>query len=434
VEVSVNQDDASAAEQDWAPRWGWKQVLTGPDGSFEIGALAAGAAELRAFLRPVGEARTTVELVAGETHTWLAVVQPARVIEGIVVDERGDPAAGLHVSASFSAADQEKEYLQSATTALDGAFRLTGATRERYTLRVCEPDSDLPATLVLRDVTPNAKALEIVFGDERCATGRFTARIRDHEGRPFVADSIRIERVEADNTRSHGGQRSRCMDGRLETGRLPPGVYRLGVRNTDAGATLGTFELAAGETRDLGELVVPIPGRIELEVRDAAGQRLAEGGFTALCESTGMGAGITLRDGRGSAERLQPGTYVVVSDGYASPLAQQRVEVRSSETSRVVLELPAALTRWIEFPTMEGDGHVEFEVAWTCNGREVCRRRGSGLVGGAVQRPLPMRVPPGRHAVTLTLPDGRSATTTFDVNESTTAPELAILLRSPMDG
>jgi hypothetical protein len=143
VEVSVNQDDASAAEQDWAPRWGWKQVLTGPDGSFEIGALAAGAAELRAFLRPVGEARTTVELVAGETHTWLAVVQPARVIEGIVVDERGDPAAGLHVSASFSAADQEKEYLQSATTALDGAFRLTGATRERYTLRVCEPDSDL---------------------------------------------------------------------------------------------------------------------------------------------------------------------------------------------------------------------------------------------------------------------------------------------------
>lgn len=82
---------------------------------------------------------------------------------------------------------------------------------------------------------------------------------------------------------------------------------------------------------------------------------------------------------------------------------------------------------------MEGEGYVELEVVWSCDGRELYRRMGSGLVGGVVQRPLPTRLPPGPHEVTLTLPDGRSAQTTFEVDENSTSPELAVWLRSPID-
>ena len=404
-----------------APQWAQASAWSDSSGAFELHALRATTVELVAELRRTGEARETVALVAGQTFAWNPVLRQARDIVGVVVDEHV-ALQGFQVSAS--AEDGERQFLGGVVTDSDGAFRLKGASRASYTLRVSDPHADVDTSLLVEGVTPG-EDLEVVYPCANRASARIVGQLKDSDGTPCEPESIHLER---EGGMFSGGSQSKCVGGRLETGLLPPGSYVLTFfRGEGARWTIGPFVLAAGQVRDLGEFVCPAPGRLEVELRDASGAALASARVVAHLEtSSASGSGlIEVRDGRGTCESLQPGFYSVAPFGGGLPMMRTSVEIRSGETAHATLAVPVSYPRWFRYPPVaERDVHME----WRCDG--VVLSRGRWGIGEGSE-PLAMPLAAGHYEALMTLRDGRSATTEFEVSAATTGEEQAVVLNRP---
>jgi RNA polymerase sigma factor (sigma-70 family) len=416
------------------PDWSWGKTWTISDGSFAVEALRPGLAEVRASVRGLGETRATLVLVAGETTTWEAEVLAGDVLAGSVVDERGEPIAGLEVSAACEDAILNPHRLVATSTDEGGRFRFGDAACARYTLHVGVKDSDLHAPLERRAVPAGTEALVIVLPASHRPSARLIGRLVAADGAPFTAESVRLMRTDANGAWRSGGSRSSCAEGRLETGLLPPGAYTVTVQGADPGAwTVGTFELAAGEVRDIGEHVRPEMGRLELELVDAAGASVPSGRFSMRGESDEMGMLLEFHGGRCVREGVQPGAYVLRSFGRELPMISMRLDVRAGETTRATVAFPVAFERWVQFPELRQTNVLECLHTWTCDGEELARGRWTFRALPEPQPPRKLLLPPGRHAVTFTGDDGRSETTTFDVSAATASPDLVVTIRAPFE-
>ncbi|HEX6882962.1 MAG TPA: sigma-70 family RNA polymerase sigma factor [Planctomycetota bacterium] len=415
---------------DYGPGWSEAQSWSATDGSFRLERVPPGPTVLLARGQD-GEARAEVELVAGEARRWDARLESGGEIAGMVVDEAGTPLAGLEVFASAGDEGEARSNLRAETDAA-GEFRLGGAVRERYLLRVREPKALLDAPLYHDGVAPGTEALELVFPERNRASARFEGRLLDAEGAPFPLERLELRRIEPDSTLRTGSHRPRTTDGRFTTELVPAGRYVLATSSPAAGRwTIGTFELAAGEVRDIGTHACPAPGRIACEVLDVDGAPLLEGEVWALGDDSEMGYSARIVDGRGTTGPVPPGVYWIGFEGYEQPLVRNRVEVRAGEVAHTVLRLPRALPRWIQTPAAPGRSFLRFVWEWRREG-ELVNRHGS-VIGPGPQRPLEMWLVPGRYEVVFTLEDGRSTTTSFEVSPATTGPESAVILRSPLD-
>jgi hypothetical protein len=409
-----------------APAWARGETWTRSDGSFRLERLHAGAVTLFAQ-KDTSESRVDRELRPGEEQRWDAVLRSGRDIEGVVIGEDGLAVPGVRVGAS-SEAIPPTHHLRGCTTDSDGWFRLQEATREAYSLRL-SMDSDLDAAIEIDGVAPGSEPLEIVFPDRCRPSARFTGRLLDPRGAALTPDFIRIRRLEPDSRESTGGSRTRCEDGRFETGLLPPGSYRLTFTAAATGDwSVGPFDLVADEVHDLGTLQSSEPGVIQCRVLDASGASLAEGEIFA---TRGHDFGRSTKVVLGSArfEDLASGTYWVGFRGYGEPLIRVPVELHAGTTSEVVLRWPATLSRWIQVPEAPAHRFVVCAIDWRRDGVLVAHEDVG--IGPGRQRPLEMQLEPGHYEVVITLENGRSATTSFEVDATTTGQDQAIVLRSP---
>lgn len=170
--------------------------------------------------------------------------------------------------------------------------------------------------------------------------------------------------------------------------------------------------------------------RVRCEVLDFEGAPLLEGEAGVFSDEAEFGQTVKILDGRGSSGPL-PGVYWVGFGGYGRPLVRERVEVRSGETAHATIRLVPALPRWIQTPAAPPDSRLRFTWEWRRDG--VLVNRHGSTVGHGPQRPLEFLLVPGHYEVTFLLEDGRSATTSFVVDETTTGLESAVVLRSPLD-
>lgn len=414
-----------------APSWGEATCWTRTDGSFELGGLQPGPVDLRASMRGLGEAHESAVLVAGETTTWHAVIQPADELAGSVVDENGAPLAGLRVGASCEDLANQPHRLGSAVTGEDGRFRIPGAVCERYTVQVREAPADLYAPIERTAVVPGTE-VDIVFGTLQRASARLIGRLLAADGTPMDAEAVELRQTSPNGACLEGGEHSICAGGALETGLLPPGMYTLVVTRNDYRWTVGTFELAAGEVRDIGTQVCPAAGRLELELVDATGIPVPKASFALCSETDGIRWGLEFEDGRAVRENVQPGRYRLDSHGNDVPKTRVELEVLPGETTRQAIRLPLAFDRWLRFPSPTQVPMLECLHTWTCDGVELARGRWTFR---SLAKPLPYkhRLPAGQHAITFTADDGTSETTTFEVSAETSSPELVVEVRAPFD-
>jgi RNA polymerase sigma factor (sigma-70 family) len=431
VEVFALQAGISESGLDYGPGWARPRTWSAADGSFRLERLRAGPTVLYAKQVHLCEARAEVELVVGEKLRWDARLRRGGDIAGVVVDERGAPLAGLAVSASSEEGGEADSILSTQSDA-EGRFRLTGAVRERYLLSVRERHGVLDAPLQLDGIAPGTEGLELVFPDRNRASARFEGRLVDASGAPFGFSRLELRRIEPDSTWRSGSHEPSETDGRFETPLLPPGRYVLSTSSPELGRwTIGTFELAAGEARDIGTHACPAPGSLTCEVLDAEGVPLVEDEAGLVSDDSGFGNTVRILDGRGTSGPLEPGVYWIGFGGYGRPLVRERVEVRSGETAHATIRLVPALPRWIQTPAAPPRSSLRFVWEWRRDG--VLVNRHASTVGHGPQRPLEFLLVPGHYEVTFLLEDGRSATTSFEVDDTTTGIESAVLLRSPLD-
>jgi RNA polymerase sigma-70 factor (ECF subfamily) len=414
------------------PAWGRAQTWSAADGSYRLARVRPGPTALFARDRREREAHAEVELVAGEEFRWDALLRRGGEIAGVVLDERRAPIAGLEVRADAEVEGWARSNLRTLTDS-EGNFRLTGAVRERYLLRIAEEHGLLDAPLYLDGIAPGTEGLEIVFPDRNRPSARFQGHLLDPSGAPFELKMLEARRIEPDSRLCSGSFVPRATDGHFSTELLPPGRYELSTVSSTVGHwIIGTFDLAAGEVRDVGTHVCPAPGNIACEVYDAEGAPLAEGEVSIASEQSASGQSAKIFDGRGTCATLQPGFYWVGFAGYEQPLVQTRVEVRAGEAAHATIRVPAGLTRWIQVPDGPAKSLLLCTYEWRRDGELVGRQ--CSMIGLGHQKPFDMNLVPGHYEAVLTLEDGRSATTSFDVSDATTTPEQAVVLRSPLDG
>ncbi|HEX6884569.1 MAG TPA: sigma-70 family RNA polymerase sigma factor [Planctomycetota bacterium] len=403
-----------AAHSDFRERW----TRTAADGSFVLGGLEAGRCLLvadgdRADGGTTGHARTELELRAGEEARWDAVLTVGGVVAGVVLDERGAPLARWHVAAVEH--EGSDDWLRSAYTDAAGRFRMEDCPAQRFLLALRAPEEEWgDPVLVVEDFQVGDEALVLRALDE-CRPSAFV------EGRLVAADGGQLVEVELGlfSVRMGAALDTHVpdADGRFHIGPLRSGEYVLGAEAVlDESAGLYPFRrwrvaLQAGETEDLGNLVLERGGWIRLRAVAQGGAALPPGpvleDVQLLVDGEGLGW-MSFVGTEGHSGPLAPGTYLVRSREGTWRAPDAEVEVRPGATTELELAFEPTTERLVEvvFPEGEPGSVLELRVldaagrAFDDIDDDLGAGRYSAWVGGLL---------PGGYTVEARAPDGRSA-------------------------
>ena len=348
--------------------------VTDGRGEFALNGLAPGS--LRMEVRAAGFAAERLELTLGPGANGphqIVLVALSR-LAGKVVDADGAPLAGVHVQAHVL----EGEFLsRPGVTAQDGAFelRVPQASVCRLVLKEAGQWISIEAHGLGELRAPRSDILVVLGPLQRASSyveGCVVSAGKPVAGVGFqVGDGLRLGTAGV-NTQ---GTFHTDDSGRFRIGPLPPREYTLYVRPINAALPAfahGPFDLLAGETRDLGDLVFPDHGSLRLELSLADGSPPSGRLWLQLTEAKGeqqihvVGANGKLRLG------LLPGTYRGVIYGAGVRSLKRTLTLVSGDvlswqgTLLVAIRQPIDLTP----PAGEIAGTV---VLWSADRSEVLR-------------------------------------------------------------
>jgi RNA polymerase sigma factor (sigma-70 family) len=320
------------------------EVRTDGDGRFEARGLRPGPWTVAASddrLGAFGTAPETVHLARGETKEVTIDLAYAASIAGRVVDQHGEPVAGVTVVFRSTKSDDGGI----GATSADGTYRatmMTGGGPYRPAVR-----RGMPSSVELRPVTGAAFPLVALADGSSEVTGvvlavqldrlSISGKVVDGDGAPVPDVRVLAEMIAGTQPPRFAGwlqhpAATTDVDGRFSIDDLLAGTYALRARSASGvDATLaGVPAGGAGVT-----LVVPTPGAIEVTT---VGFKTAPQ-VTAI-RSDRIGAHVpTFGTGRGTQyafRDLAPGRYVVSALSGAEA-ATAVADVASGRTSRVTL-------------------------------------------------------------------------------------------------
>lgn len=260
-------------------------ALSGPDGSFELPHLAAGAQVLRASAAGHGQRRTgTLELREGESSEGILFqLGPAGRLFGRVEREAGSPWSGARVVASeYSIRSSGPMSFGTALTDEHGSYAIQGLGPGPYVVLVA------PDEAASEDVRPDISAIELREGAELqvdflrgTRNARLFGRVLDARGAPRAGLTVNLSPVGSDDP-SGWRAASAGEDGSYALDDLAPGAYQVHVGLGSTIVLLATVELRTGVDRELdlslGER------RLHGRVREAATGEPLPGYTLLLCE------------------------------------------------------------------------------------------------------------------------------------------------------
>jgi hypothetical protein len=247
-------------------------------------------------------------------------------IAGVVVDPAGEPVAGAQVTASRTPEPMEEMLGQetesaNAETSPDGSFRLRGLDEGSFRLFAGAPGyrGDEPLTV-------EAGAADVVLVLQRA--GAIAGTVVGADGKPIVGYHVLAESGE----RRFGRARDfhSAFDGRFQIDQLAPGEYAITVMAEGLKpGKLSRIAVRAGETTEVGSIVLRLGGRVRGTVSNPEGAPVA-GASVALVRSF-LGTTAT-SDVRGAFELagLEEGVVTLRAShpDYADALVRD-VELRS---------------------------------------------------------------------------------------------------------
>jgi hypothetical protein len=403
-----------APYSDFSERW----TPTAADGSFVLGGLEAGRCLLVADGGTNGHARTELQLRAGEEARWDVVLTAGGVVAGVVLDERGAPLARWHVAAVEPGHPGAERLGDAAYSDEAGRFRMEDCPAQPFVLALRAPEEEWgDPVLELEDFRVGDETL-VLRALDACRPSAFVeGRLVAADGGPLVEVEMWHEAVRSGESVTHVPD----ADGRFRIGPLRSGEYTLGAEALlDETAGLYQlrplrFALQAGETKDLGDVVIERCGWIHVRAVAQDGSALPAGTvLEAVRLLGGYGGRISFEDQQGSSEPLCPGRYLVRARAGLWCAPDAEVEVRPGDTTEIELAFEPATERCIEIVYADGvpAGRLEVSVL-DADGRVLDQRhyreddkftrddRYTAWLGGLVPCSYPIQV---------SASDGRSAT------------------------
>ncbi len=341
---------------------------SGPDGSYRIEGV-----RMPGFPRVVQAAAPGFLISQGEMSTGgspqgpTVALEPSWAVGGVVVDEQGQPVAGVAVRAlpqsSMSWSGSSETGM--ARTAPSGRFRLGRLeSGTPYLLRLSKTGF-APATAELPPLTPGQPVsnLRIVLRKGRTGFGRVVNRAEQPVPgatvalRPAFSGDLQMQMVVSLESGDDSYEATTGSDGRFEVRDLPVGTWDLSVQGKGYAPLrvpgLGIPE--GGGSTDLGTVILapgaPVDGYVvDREGHPIAGAEVhvseADSGFaTRFLEERSSPPTVTGADGFFRIEDRRPGEtidLVAGRTGYA-PDALPGVEVPAEEPVRIVLKAASAV-------------------------------------------------------------------------------------------
>ncbi|MEM7203939.1 MAG: sigma-70 family RNA polymerase sigma factor [Planctomycetota bacterium] len=388
------------------------------DGSYRLDGLSTGTVVASVLsLLDVAVFAERLELVSGEEHRWSPTEDPSRSVTGRLLAPDGAPRP--HFSLLLYGTPPQSRLL---CTDAEGRFHCGGLPKDDYRLVASGPAT--------RPLSPP-------WGERRAHAGDapfdwhlaepsagLRARLVDATGDPVAGAGLALGLVEGD---LYPYVSFADADGNVRTPPVAPGQpHRLSVVGPrGAWHPVDTVELAAGEARDLGELVVPRPGdlAVTLSLPDGAGPptaaevRVRADRHAIRLQRTG--------DALRPVRPVPPGahTICIAGPGFA-PVAQAIVVDRDRPTHLSFQPHPA--------PTVALTARIDFTACEDLTGRFMVRvRDGAGTVvlrleqlALAAQEKLDFGLPPGRYAVTASTTWGATGVGSLLVPDGATPSQI----------
>lgn len=338
----------------------WVSLTTDAEGRFS-GYVRAGRIEMRIMQLPQEYASSTLEregykpvpLAGGAEHTFPDIVlEPAVLVEGLVVDEMGRPVPGVQVRTSEDAMGTLRSRIM---TDAEGKFVLHGLGIEDVIALRARSERAVTDGGIVVNVAEERKPVRLVLSEK--AACRLKGRVTDNHGRPVAGTAVRLvwhyRGVGRHANFGYGAWLALAKtdaEGRFHSGVLWPGdTYRVQVINEGQSAAESIQVTGkAGEVHDLGVILLP---RSRAEARgvvvDEAGQPLA-GVNVFSTDAPRSVTAVTDKAGRFHLSGLFDGPVFVFArkEGYRFTLT--RAESGAAEVRIVLLKAgtvpPAAET------------------------------------------------------------------------------------------
>ena len=316
----------------------WVGTTSSTDGRYELHGLPAGTKKLSASVPGGGRDAATLTLVAGERIEWNPVLAVGLQILGRIVDTKGTAVGGLLVEGGTP----EGSWHGSAEADSDGRFTISNCPVDPVSLSVHDFHTK-PVTLnlaVLPGVRAGPDEVVLTVPADRDPTARFVGRFEYDDGSPAgdaqawlgPSGSSSVDELKLDE------------QGGFATGPKYAGSYRVRVvQSRQVVVDIDDLQLEAGQTQDLGVIVVPKPGTLLVHVVRANDVAAEDVQVWACCAARNLTLPLEARPDACYTAALQPGEYELRVEG---PTLEKRTAAFTIAAGRTV-ELTVAAVRGI---------------------------------------------------------------------------------------
>ncbi len=288
-----------------------KPTTTDERGEFRFPAVRAGEYEVRAvhneFLAP-GNARTDVPEGEGDFDLGSFTLIPGAEIHGVVTAPNGDGVRDATIQVNRYGPDRDQE--RTATTDIDGAFRLGGLAHEPVDLDV-RADGYAPTRLPqARPDTGEPILIELEAG------ASLTGRVVDEAGKPVARAEVQVEPDTETLIRAGVGAardyyKRTDADGRFRFGHLNAGTWSLEATEGASTANLNHIELTQGSEHEV-ELRLRSQDQLTVIVSTHLGEPVSDARIRVGPEGDPFSSAYGTTDARGRAQiGVTPGAATV---------------------------------------------------------------------------------------------------------------------------
>jgi protocatechuate 3,4-dioxygenase beta subunit len=322
------------------------EAWTDEHGRYRLHPLPPGTVKLE--VESSVRAATQLTGQSGDTLLWDPVLVLDLTLSGRLLLPSGAPLAGWQVKALPV---RPAVFHDPAPGLSDpsGTFVITGVQMSLYDLRAFPPSAprNAPYQAELRRVRPADSPVKFVVSDEQRPSAWVTGRILDAAGMPIEGVTARALRRLVRTQQASSGTTG--LDGRFELGPLVPGSFPVEFRSPEFGGIVaGPVEVEPGVRVDMGDVVLALPGQLELSVRRSDGEPL-EALRILWQRDGGSGWGTAVDESGETVLVLAPGTWRLSTFALNATTEQREVRVRSGQTTRAEFVLGTGARRQLRF-------------------------------------------------------------------------------------